>query len=177
MKNSLTLSSLFLVLLCSCSDTVDVAIDNPTEMELTVRIDTLTVFVPAREVVWVEMGKGEHKITLQNDSVVMYDFKEPVYMLNPTLTQYLQYEEIYGDASYSTAMSAINKRKVNYLGMELEGNYDVIKNLVNPITWDYGPREPLPQSVQMDEDERFTTLVKITDPLELIEQMQDADGN
>jgi hypothetical protein len=171
MKHSLALASLALVILTSCSNSVDLAIDNPTQMDVTIKVDTLEVVIPPREVVWVEMGKGKHTITLQNDSTVEFDFTQDVYMVNPTLTEYLQYEQIYGDATSATMFSNMTaKTKVTYLGMELEGNYAVIKDLINPITWDYGPREALPEMVEMDEDERFTTLVKITDPIELIEE-------
>jgi hypothetical protein len=167
------------VFLYSCgSGTVDLAIDNPTEFDVQVTIDTLKVHVPAREVVWVEMGKGPHQITLANDSAVQFDFTQEMYMLNPTFTEYLKYEQFYGDEMYRGISAAtIMKKKVTYLGMELEGNYEVIKDLVNPITWDYGPREALPEMIEMDEDEKYTSIVKITDPIELINEIAASEGN
>jgi hypothetical protein len=159
-------------MLVSCSNNVDLAIDNPTNEDIEVSIDSLVVEVPARDVVWVEMGKGEHKVTLANDSVVKYNFDQAMYMLNPSLTQYLMYEQFYGSEAYkSMYVSTIPNGKVTYLGMELEGNYSIVKELINPITWDYGPREALPEMVEIDSDDNYTALVKLTDPIELIDEM------
>ena len=66
MKKLFVLSILSALLLSSCSHTVDLAIDNPTKFSVEVKIDTLSVMVPPKEVVWVEMGPGEHQITLEN---------------------------------------------------------------------------------------------------------------
>ncbi len=160
------------VLLIACSNNVDLAIDNPTSEPVEVMVDSLRVEVPARQVVWVEMGKGEHQITLENDSIVKFNFTQDVYMVNPTLTPYLMYEEYYGSALYQNSyISSIPSKTVNYLGMEIEGNYDIVDQLINPVTWDYGPREELPEMVQVDADENYTTLVKLTDPIELMSQM------
>lgn len=159
-------------LLFSCgSDQVDLAIDNPTEEAIIVTIDSLVVEVPARQVVWVEMGKGKHQIKLADNTVSTFDFTQSMYMLNPTLTEYLMFEQMYGEASLGGFMTGtLPHTTVTYLGSELEGNYKVISDLVNLITWDYGPREDLPEVVQMDEDESYTSLIKLMDPIELINQ-------
>lgn len=152
---------------------VDLAIDNPTDEPLVVSIDSLVVEVPPKEVAWVEMGKGKHTITLANDSVVEYNFDQAMYMLNPSLISYLKFEQLYGNAnSISSQMSIIPYDTVHYLGMELIGNYAVVQDLVNPITWDYGPREPLPEMVELDASTGSTTLVKIMDPWELSEEIE-----
>ena len=74
MKKYLVLLALPTLLLSSCSQTVDLAIDNPTKFDIEIMVDTLRVSVPPKEVVWVEMGPGEHKLTLENDSVIKYNF-------------------------------------------------------------------------------------------------------
>ncbi len=164
---------LFAACLCSCSSNVDLAIDNPTEEPIIVTIDTLMVEVPGREVVWVEMGKGEHQVTLANDSVVRFNFTEEMYMLNPTQTEYLMFEQFYGNQMFmGQHVSTIPKQTVNYLGIELEGNYAVVKGLIVPITWDYGPREALPQTVEIDSEDQYATFVKISDPIELVNELQ-----
>lgn len=158
--------------LVSCSSNVDLAIDNPTSEAIEVAIDSLVVEVPPREVVWVEMGKGEHQITLSNDSTVTYNFQQAMYMLNPSLTEYLKYEQLYGDEIFGKMhVSSIPDTTIIYLGMEIEGNYAIVKDLVNPISWDYGPRESLPEMVEMDASERYTTLIKLADPIELINEV------
>ncbi|WGH75518.1 hypothetical protein P8625_15880 [Tenacibaculum tangerinum] len=154
----------------SCTSKVDLAIDNPSKNPILVSIDTLTVEIPPKEVVWVEMGKGPRKITLPNDSIVNYDFQRSVYMLNPTLSQYLKYGEVYG----SNPMAKFNYRlndTVNFYGFEFVGDYKVIKDLVNTVNWDYGPRESLPSMVQVEEGSSFTTVYKLMDINEFIEEI------
>ena len=172
------LTLLVAVLLFSCSNNVDLAIDNPSKQPIHVTIDTLEVEVPARQVVWVEMGKGEHTVTLANDSVVKYNFTESVYMLNPTLSEYLMYEEFYGDQfSQSLYRSSIPNKTVEFLGIEMEGNYNVVRDLVNQVTWDYGPREALPEMIQMVADESYVGMVKLSDPIEFYEMVAASYGS
>lgn len=173
MKN-VFFAALMLLVLASCSSNVDLAIDNPTSEPVVVKIDSLVVEVPPREVVWVEMGKGEHQVTLENDSIVKFNFQQSVYMVNPTLREYLITKEYYGSEAYASiaqSASAINKKKVTFLGVEFEGDYDVVKNLINPVTWDYGPREALPEMIQMDADENYALISKMYDEVEFIEAM------
>lgn len=173
MKKLFILSVLSTLLLTSCvGNTVDLAIDNPTEFSLEVVVDTLRVVVPAKEVVWVEMGKGEHQITLENDSIIKHNFTESVYMINPSLSEYLVYDQYYGPEMFADNFaSTIPKKEVTFLGMPLEGNYDVMSNVINKVTWDYGPRESLPEMVETDADESYTSLVKVYDSREFIEMM------
>lgn len=167
------LLSLAALSLFSCSNNVDLAIDNPSNNPIVVKIDTLTVEVGPREVAWGEMGQGEHQITLENDSIVKFNFTEEMYMLNPTLTEYLMTEEFYGDEmSQMTYQSSLPKKTITFLGTEIDGNYDVIKGLINPVKWDVGPREELPEMVEMDADEAYTTLLKIYDSVEFINLIQ-----
>lgn len=166
MKN-LLITIVLSVLAISCSSNVDLAIDNPTKGSVIVKIDTLTVEIPANEVVWVEMGKGKHTITLENDSIVEFDFQANLYMLNPTFSEYFMYEEIYGSEMYASASSLPNKA-INYLGVEMEGNYDVVSQLINPVTWDCGPREQLPEMVEVEEGDNYASLIKLCDPNEFI---------
>lgn len=159
--------------LFSCSSNVDLAIDNPTDTPVIIKIDTLTVEIPARQVVWVEMGKGEHQITLENDSVVKFNFQNSLYMINPTLSEYLKYEEFYGDAmSQMMYKSSIPLQNVNFLGTEFEGNFEVVKGLITPVTWDCGPREALPEMVEVEEGDNYTTLTKLCDVREFIQMVQ-----
>lgn len=168
MKNLIFITLLTLTLV-SCSSNVDLAIDNPSTEAIVVKIDTLLVQVPAKQVVWVEMGKGKHQVTLENDSIVTFDFQQEAYMLNPTLSEYIMMEEYYGSPAFqNAAVSTIPKKKVTFLGIELEGNYEVVKNLINPVTWEYGPREALPEMIEVEEGDNYTLLRKLYDTLEII---------
>ncbi|WP_340198902.1 hypothetical protein [Ascidiimonas sp. W6] len=170
MKKVLILLAICLVV--SCSSKVDLAIDNPTNEAVLISVDSLLVEVPARQVVWVEMGKGEHQIKLENDSVIKYNFTQNVYMVNPTLTKYLMYEEFYGNTIYQNMhKSSIPLKTVNYLGMEIEGNYEIVEDVINTVRWDYGPREVLPETVMIEDGDLYTILVKLTDPIELYESI------
>ena len=170
MKNHLLLLLLSAGMFYSCGPSmVDLAIDNPHHEPILVTIDDLVVEVPARQVAWVEMGKGVHKIKLQNDSVFEFKFWHKSYFLNPTRTSYLKSEATYGNPMF--ASSKLPNKKVTYLGVEIEGNFDVLSDLITPISWDCGPREALPESIELDEDEPYATLVKISDPLEILEQI------
>jgi len=175
MKRFLLLSIFSILLFTSCSSNVSLAIDNPTKFSVEIVVDTLRVIVPPKEVVWVEMGLGEHQLTLENDSIIKYNFTESVYMVNPSLSEYLVSDEYYGPEMFSSNFaSTIPSKEVTYLGIPLEGNYDVIKDVINKVTWDYGPRESLPEMVEVDADESYTSLVKVYDPREFIDMMQSA---
>jgi hypothetical protein len=160
------------VLMTACSSTVDLAIDNPTSETITCHIDSLYVEVPPKEVVWVEMGKGDHTITLANDSIINMNFTESVYMVNPSLSQYLMYEEIYGNVPYP---SSLPMKNVEFLGMEMDGNYDVIENVVNKVLWDYGPRESLPEMLEIEEGDRPAVL-KLMDVNDFIDQVSQSES-
>lgn len=175
MKNLFYLFILSTALYSCGPDMVDLAIDNPRDEPIIVTIDTLVVEVPGRQVAWVEMGKGPHEIKLENDSVVNYDFTEKAYMLNPSLTSYLKSETFYGDEMYKgTHVSSIPNQKIVYLGMEIEGNFDVVKDLITPVSWDFGPREQLPEMVELEADEPYAAFVKLSDPLEIIQEINAA---
>lgn len=155
-------------LLYSCGNNVEMAIDNPTEFPILVKIDSLEVEVPAKEAIWVEMGKGEHTVKLENDSTFTHNFTEKYYMMNPTKAQYLEYKVYYGNGYIPESLV---KNKVVYYGLELEGDYIVHEDIVMPISWDYGPREILPEVVELDEYETYTHVTKILDKGEFIDLM------
>lgn len=164
------------VLFASCSSNVDLAIDNPTSTSIIVKVDTLTVEIPANEVVWVEMGKGEHTITLENDSVIKFNFQDKRYFINPTLSEYLMMEEVYGSQIYATLHNyRLPSKAVTYYGLELDGYYDVIKDVISPITWDYGPREELPGMIEIEDGSSTSSLIKLYDIREVIELLSAMD--
>ena len=171
MKKFLLLMITSIVLMSCSGSSVDLVIDNPTDYPVIVKVDTLSVEIPANEVVWVEMGKGEHQITLEDNSVTKFNFTESRYMLNPTKSEYLKTEEYYGTSSAnSLAMATAKNKKVEFLGIPLEGNYEVVKDLIVPITWDYGPREALPEMIEMDSDS--ATLTKLYESKEFIKMIE-----
>lgn len=176
MKNLFIFSVLSVFLLTSCGgNTVDLAIDNPTEFSIEISVDTLKVIVPPKEVVWVEMGKGEHQLTLENDSIIKHNFTEEVYMINPSLSEYLLSDEYYGPEMFQDNYAAtLSKKEVTFLGIPMEGNYDVINDVINKVTWDYGPRESLPEMVEVDADESYTSLVKAYDSAEFMKLMMNS---
>ncbi|WP_299113798.1 hypothetical protein [uncultured Winogradskyella sp.] len=178
MKKLFIFSILSTVLFSSCTSTVDLAIDNPTDSSVEIVVDTLRVLIPPKEVVWVEMGPGEHQLTLQNDSIIKHNFTESVYMINPSLSEYLVTDEYYGPPAFQNSyLSSLPNKEITFLGIPMEGNFDVVRDVINKVTWDYGPRETLPEMVEVDADESYTTLVKVYDSYEFMDMMQSAyDG-
>lgn len=168
-----TILFLFVVIgLASCGpDLVTVAIDNPTSDYIEVAIDSLEVEIAPKEVAWVEMGHGSHVITVLNEEPVTYDFTQDMYMLNPTHSEYIMYEEIYGTDFGFTPSSTIPEQQVSFYGFEFEGPYKVISELVNPIEWDYGPRETTPEVIEVDADENYASLMKLADGEEFFTMM------
>jgi len=162
------------IILVSCSSNCDLAIDNPTDRIVSLYVDSLYVEVPAKEVVWVEMGRGKHTITLESDSVINFNFTEPVYMVNPAGAAYFMYEEMYGSSNpmLMAVGSPIPNQKINYLGMELEGNYAVVDQVINKVSWDYGPREPAPEMIEIEQGDR-PSIIKLMDPYEFINKMME----
>ncbi|WP_306641189.1 hypothetical protein [Sanyastnella coralliicola] len=157
--------------LASCGpDLVAVAVDNPTNDYIEVSIDSLNVEIPPRDVAWVEMGHGVHVITVPGEEPVEFDFVQDMYMMNPSHSEYIMYEEIYGTMG-AFATSSIPEQTVNFLGMEFDGPYKVIGELVNPIEWDYGPRETTPEVIEVDASESYASLLKLADEEEFLMMM------
>ena len=90
--------------------------------------------------------------------------------MNPSHSEYIMYEEIYGTMG-AFATSSIPEQTVNFLGMEFDGPYKVIGELVNPIEWDYGPRETTPEVIEVDASESYASLLKLADEEEFLMMM------
>ncbi|WP_179019244.1 hypothetical protein [Winogradskyella forsetii] len=164
MKNLVLLSILTIVFLISCSDEVHLAIDNPSEFSIEVFIDTLKYTVPPKDVVRLEIPKGEHQLTLENDNIIKHNFIHKAYMINPSFSEYLLSDEYYGPKMYKNSYtSKLTNKEVTFIGMTMEGNYKVISDVINEVTWDYGPRESIPKRIKIDEDKSYTSLIKAYD--------------
>ena len=170
MKRLIPLPILFVLFLTACSNyTVDVAIDNPTSEPIVVTIDSLAVEVPARQVVWVEMGEGERKITLPDNETITENFQDAIYMLNPTKSSYLLTEQFYGPSYMEdTYRHLLPNKEINFLGMPMEGNFDKVDAVVNRVTWDYGPRESTPNMIETEEN--YEVILKLYDVQELMDE-------
>ena len=160
MKKVLYLAACVMFMASCSSNTVDLAIDNPTDAPVSLYVDSLYVEVPPMEIVWVEMGKGEHTIRL-SDTSVKFNFQETEYMINPTRSEYLLTEELYGTPGL--AAGTMPSKTVSFYGIPLTGSYDVFKDVVIPVKWEYGPRQEVPGVVEVDEDENFASLTKLND--------------
>jgi len=90
------------LLFSSCGDgnTINLVIDNPTNMILEMSMDSLNVDLPSMDTVNLNISKGEHRLVLANDSVIRFNFTEPTYFINPSLSNYLITEEYYGPEKY-----------------------------------------------------------------------------
>lgn len=167
--------AVFLLFMFFGPSSVDLAIDNPTERALTVSVDDLHVDVPPNEVIWVEMGKGEHVITLEDGSEHPYNFEKRAYMLNPTMSEYLVTESFFGtEASRVEYELKSPKKTVEFMGIEFEGNYDVVNELISEVTWDIGAREAVPMSVEADADATYVVIKKLMSTPEFYAQIRES---
>ncbi len=170
-------SILFPLLVLSCSNNVEIAIDNPTDTPIIVKIDTMTIEVPGEDVVRIELDKGPHTISFNDEDAVAFDFTQGAYMLNPTMSEYLVVKEFYGkesDYELFESVSGQSQSKIDFMGMELEGDYSVVKDLVNLVTWEVGPREPLPETVKVDSGQKYATVTKLMSSTEFLQHMIEA---
>lgn len=144
---------LILLFLASCSNrTVNLGIDNPTSVMISMYVDSLYVEVPPTEIVWVEMGKGRHTIRLV-DTNFAFDFSQDEYLVNPTRSEYLLSGENLGSPGPDVPKPP--SRKVNYTGCPLDGNYEVLGNIIIPVKWEYGPRQDISAEQYTDDDPRI----------------------
>lgn len=166
---------LFIIYSFMKPSSIDLAIDNPSDRAITVSVDELHVEVPPKEVVWVEMGEGEHTVTLEDGTTHPYNYDSGAFFLNPTKSEYLVTESFFGDESANLSYRLSNPGKtVEFMGMELEGNYDVVKDLVSKVTWSVGAREAMPNSVEADSDQNYVIVKKLMDENEFAQEMIEA---
>jgi len=148
------------------SKAVNLGIDNPTGVKVSLYIDSLYVEVPPTEIVWVEMGKGIHEIKLA-DTSLLFDFSQDEYMINPTRSEYLLTGEELG--SPGPDVPKYPAKKVNYSGYPLTGNYEVLNNIILPVRWKYGPRQDIPAELYADDEPRI--IYKLNDFNDFMERL------
>ncbi|MDN3492104.1 hypothetical protein [Winogradskyella bathintestinalis] len=171
MRPLLWFSILPFLFFSSCGDgnTINLVIDNPTNMIIEMSMDSLNVDVPSMHTVNLNISKGEHRLVLANDSVIRFNFTEPTYFINPSLSNYLITEEYYGPEEYlENRNTKIPKQEVSFSGITLNGNYKIISNVINNVNWDYGPRELLPKALEINDDIAYTSAIKVFDAKEFI---------
>jgi len=155
------------------------AIDNPTDKVVELTIDSLTIELQPKQLTWVEMGTGTHKITLPSDSTFDYTFSDNTYFLNAMCTEYLERKEYYGNPpEYILNGDAFEKKDTtNYIGFALPGSFTVYKDIVTAVSWDVFPREDFPESVEMEAGiNSYTVMKKIYDPYEFYELVSKASS-
>lgn len=178
MKQLYILLFLSVVLLTSCKDNVELTFDNPTKNILTLKLDTLSVTIPSKDLLKIEIEKGEHQLILENDSVIKFNFTDLEYFINPSLSEYLVSEEYFGPEQFAeNFISKISRKEVSFLGMTLHGNYDIIKDAIHRVTWDFGPREILPKKVDVEEDQTYASRIKVYDVDEFMDVFLKTENN
>jgi len=58
------------------------------------------------------------------------------------------------------------------MGLELEGQYTIVEDLISQVTWDVGARESMPESIQADADSDYVILKKLMDPNEFMQMVR-----
>jgi len=180
MKNT-TLALLAAILLCwSCSDNIQLDIDNPSNNESSIVVDDQVFALPAKTTISMEVARGEHSIGLENDSTFQYAFDKDRYLINPTVTDYL-IEKIYfsvsGNPTLEATFNRINRKTVIFAGYEIEGNYEVINDLIMEKNWHYKQRQPVPETITI-ENKKFSsakTIRKLYSEDEFLQLLEDSN--
>lgn len=108
--NFVLITSLCLLLLSSCSGNLfnntsdSFWIDNPLDKEITIKIDDKELKIPAKSGIKEKISFGTHELTY-NESTIKFIAKPTHYsvVMNPTLSNYIAYPEIYYYSESETA--------------------------------------------------------------------------
>lgn len=178
MKKTTLLLCFCLTLCWSCSNSIELAIDNPLNKERSIILDDQVIVLPPQETTTIEVARGDHSIKLENDSIISYQFDKDKYLINPTLTDYV-IEKIYFSQSGSPTLEAIfnetNRKTIVFLGYEIQGNYEVFNDLIMAEDWDFEQRESVPDVISV-EDKKFSssqTIRKLYAADEFLQHMKD----
>lgn len=122
----------------------NIIIDNPTNAEITVKIDDTEHKIPALGSLTTAVNYGTHSVSLNGENVGDFEHKkdhivmlmlkiaDPKFpVLNPTKTQYVIVHEIY-------TSSADKENTISD---------PVVRDLYIPATWNYGLDEAFPTTV------------------------------
>ena len=152
MKKAALLLLLIAILFTGCSDNIQLDFDNPHSKERSVTLDGEVITLPPQSTVSLEVPRGEHSIKLANDSVISYSFDEDMYLINPTMTDYV-IEKIYFSVSGNPVLQATfnkaNRRTITFLGYEVQGNYEVFNDLIMARDWNYKQRQAVPEVISV----------------------------
>lgn len=149
-----------IIVFASCSESADLIrldIDNPTDKEHTVIVDSIVVKIPAYSYVVKKVERGQHSLTFFDRSTVEYNFDKDHYLVNPTKYDYL-IEKIYysksGNPMLGNMFNKINQKTVTFLGVEITGNYEVFNDRIKERDWDFIQRQAVPESITI-KDQKF----------------------
>lgn len=163
------LISIFVLTGCSepATETVNRMIDNPTDKEITVTIDSNSLTIPAKSSINHEFTYGKHSLSYDGDSVEFFVKPNGTDgFINPTQSNYLIYKVFYVDDNDKR----INEQTLEQLDKQTLSKTKVIVNgqLVNVnvpfavvnglfiengnVRWDYFVGEPFPEEVSLGRD-------------------------
>ena len=150
--------SINMVLCLACSTSVQLDIDNPLNEETSVSIDGETIVLPPKTTTTLEVESGEHSIQLESDSIINYTFDKDLYLINPTMTDYLiekSYFSKSGNPTLQAMFDKANRKTVTFLSYQFEGNYEVYNELIMPRDWHYKQRQAVPNTITV-ENKKFS---------------------
>lgn len=151
MKKLIGLFYLAVFLFSACSEgTVKLHIDNPEKVEGTIELDSKIITLSPRSTTVVEVAKGNHTIKFINDSVTRYNFQEEQYLVKAKMYDYI-IEKLYYSKSNNSVLvetfNKVNRKKVKFLGYDIVGNYEVVRDAIVPKDWDFHQREKVPEVI------------------------------
>jgi hypothetical protein len=125
---------------------------NPTDAPISFSIDNQSYTIPANDLITVPLSHGDHSLTMSGKDIWMFRFGwiDGDSIINPTLSEYVVVEVLYGPESYSNKLSSST---ITVGGNPYTGPYTLIpRSAYIKKTWDYGAYEESPASVSTKSD-------------------------
>lgn len=130
-------------------------VDNPTTEEIQLTLDDVRYEIPSQSSVSVSLPAGRHTLTYQGDTIsFVVNPKDQPAVINPTLTPYVLYSQIYQDDSGKDQWEeiAVNQALTEYVLedgeiVHLPWKYTAGELFFNryDFNWHYGINDPLPE--------------------------------
>jgi len=147
---TLVLLSLSAILL-SCQSKISIQIDNPTDRTVSLQLNEQEIKLEPQTTLIYLASAGRNKMTLENGQTESFilNFKKNI-LLNPTQSRYVMESVAYMTEQMKEHGPFQSKNKISVGGYSIEGPYWLNNGDLIIETWDYGPSEAPPKSLEVN---------------------------
>ena len=166
MKSTTYIFLFILIVSSGCQEKVTVALDNSREIGVEVGVDGESVYIPQHQMVWVELGVGNHELVVSDSAgnqLLTREFDvsgEGLVATNPS--GYVLVKKAFSGADLAKAEDSeqLEEKELEIGGQKYTGPYTYFSedNIFIKKTWDYYPIENFP--VRMVVENMDTLMVK-----------------